>query len=243
MWRDRCGGCESPLNRQSNIGEIDSGLREASVEKRPVSTSAWTRVGSGFVRFIQQALGDYQRERDWWVDAPPQRVLRVIAQRTLSIAFGLLGISGAALLYARTGEFPAARAVAAAMAALSCVALLFSARRFGESLVLDRLPYDGERYSRGTRSAWACAVLASVSAWVWCGYAVVQGRFWTLDGGREPIAFAVIGGLAMFISTYLLATSARALTVLVSPPSVHESIRQKIYGRSWVWIKSFETLE
>jgi hypothetical protein len=209
------------------------------VKKRRTAASFFAIAGNNFIKYLQQLLSWYLRDRDWWKQAPPERVLRVMAERMLSLAFGLLVTAGATMLYASTGEFPAAKTVAVTMALLSFIALLFSAHRLGESFVLARVPGDPGQVSRRTRIVLAFAVMAAVCVWAWCGYAVTQGQLWSIERHREPITFTVIGGLLMFASTYLLATLARAWVVALSSASAHDRIRQKVYGRSWVWLKNF----
>jgi hypothetical protein len=166
-----------------------------------------------------------------------------MARRALSIAFGFLGLAGAAGLYARTGDFPFANAVAVGMLVLCFLALMFSARRRGEALALDRLPDEEQHGSRAYRVTVSISVLAIAFAWAACGHAVIEGKLGAIEHSAEPITFAAIAGLLMFVSTYVLVMSVRALAVLFASGSFHEKLMEKIYGRQWRWIKNFRRLD
>jgi hypothetical protein len=207
------------------------------------STPVWARALSPVVEWLRSAEQIYRTDRDWWRDAPAERVLRVIAGRMFVISFALLVLAAAGALYARTGDFPRARIFCVVMIALAFIGGTFSARRLGESIVLDRLPYDGETASWFTRSVLLVVVLGCACLWSACIYSVARGRVLSIEAEPEPLTFAIVATLVMFLSTYVLASCLRAVTLMLSSAELHARIRQRIYGSHWRWIKNFRKLD
>jgi hypothetical protein len=211
----------------------------APPERTSAAQGWWSHGLSLLVRGVQVYADGVVQQRDWWRDATPSRVLGAIAGRLFRLAFAFVIMATGASFYARYEERGGAYVLLVAFAGIAAGCLCGSARRVGELLALQLVPYPDDPPSADKRRMLVVTAFAAVAGLCWCAYRIWTNGYFGSGLVRGPIVTGVMAAVAMTALAYIAIACARAHALITASPSFHEALQASIYANKWYSVKNY----
>ncbi|HEY5809930.1 MAG TPA: hypothetical protein VIT67_18295 [Povalibacter sp.] len=183
------------------------------------------------------AAGD--RNREWWRDATPSRVLYAIAGRGLRLAIAFVVMAVGTSLYAFQDQRTGAYVLMCVFACCAAWCVCFSARSMGELLALQLVPNPDDQLPVHKRRLLVLTALAPVAGLGWCAFRIWTYGYFGSGLVRGPIVTAVMATVAMTALAYIAIACARAHALTTTQPPFHEALEADVYARKWYSVKNY----